>query len=129
MTLPAGEDRNHLVTGPAAPNGQRAACWVVRARGYFYATNTASDTITGYAEAPDGQLTLLHADGISATTDASPIDIAAALDGRQVFELDELAGDLGVYAVAPDGTLTRTATVRGLPAFNGSNGMEGSAVT
>jgi hypothetical protein len=61
-------------TGPAVPNGQRATCWVVQARGYFYATNTASDTITGYAEAPDGQLTLLHADGISATTDAGPID-------------------------------------------------------
>ena len=92
--------------GTAAANGQGATCWLVEARGYRYATNTASDTITGYLEAPDGQLELLHADGVSATTDAGPIDIAAAPDGRQVFELNGLAGDLGVYAVAPDGALT-----------------------
>jgi 6-phosphogluconolactonase (cycloisomerase 2 family) len=116
-------------TGAPAPNGQQATCWVTRARGYVYATNTASDTITGYAEAPDGHLELLHADGISATTDAGPIDLAATPDGRQVFELNGVAGDLGVYAVASDGTLTRTSTVHGLPAFDGSNGMEGIAVT
>jgi 6-phosphogluconolactonase (cycloisomerase 2 family) len=116
-------------TGAPAANGQQAPCWIARARGYFYVTNTASDTITGYAEAPDGQLELLHADGVSATTDKGPIDLAAAPDGRQVFELNGLAGDLGVYAVAPDGTLTRIATVHGLPAFDGSNGMEGIAVT
>jgi hypothetical protein len=77
--------------------------WLVHDARLAYATNTASDTITGYLEAPDGQLELLHADGVSATTDAGPIDIAAAPDGRQVFELNGLAGDLGVYAVAPDG--------------------------
>jgi hypothetical protein len=46
-----------------------------------------------------------------------------------VFELNGLAGDLGVYAVAPDGALTLTATVRGLPAYDGSNGMEGIVAT
>lgn len=39
-----------------------------------------------------GQLDLLHADDISATTDAGPIDIAAAPDGRQVFELNVSRG-------------------------------------
>jgi 6-phosphogluconolactonase (cycloisomerase 2 family) len=116
-------------TGAPAANGQKAPCWLARARGYVYVTNTASDTITGYAEAPDGQLELLHADGVSARTDAGPIDLAAAPGGRQVFELNGLAGDLGVYAVASDGTLTRIATVHGLPVFDGSNGMEGIAVT
>ena len=46
-----------------------------------------------------------------------------------MFELNGLAGDLTVYAVAPDGTLTRINTIGGLPAFNGTNGMEGIAVT
>ena len=46
-----------------------------------------------------------------------------------MFELNGLAGDLGVYAVAPDGTLTHLGTIGGLPAFNGKNGMEGIAVT
>jgi 6-phosphogluconolactonase (cycloisomerase 2 family) len=118
-----------IASGSAVANGQNGTCWLVRARGYFYATNTASNTITGYAEAADGQLSLLRVDGVSARTDAGPIDIAASPDGRQVFELNGLAGDLGVYAVAPDGTLTQTSTVHGLPAFNGFNGMEGIAVT
>jgi 6-phosphogluconolactonase (cycloisomerase 2 family) len=118
-----------IAPGSAVANGQNGTCWLVRARGYFYATNTGSSTITGYAEAADGQLSLLQVDGVSARTDAGPIDIAASSDGRQVFELNGLAGDLGVYAVAPDGTLTQTSTVHGLPVFNGFNGMEGIAVT
>ena len=31
--------------------------------------------------------------------------------------------------VAPDGALTLTATVHGLPAYDGSNGMEGIVAT
>jgi 6-phosphogluconolactonase (cycloisomerase 2 family) len=124
--LPSGALRP---IGLTVTNGQMATCWLVQAGRYFYATNTASNTITGYAEAPDGQLSLLRGDGVSASTDAGPIDIAAAPDGRQVFELNGLAGDLNVYAVAPDGALTLTRTVDGLPAFHGSNGMEGIAVS
>jgi hypothetical protein len=45
-----------IAAGTPVANGQKATCWIVRARGYYYATNTASNTITGYAEAPDGQL-------------------------------------------------------------------------
>jgi 6-phosphogluconolactonase (cycloisomerase 2 family) len=116
-------------SGTAAANGQQATCWITEARGYFYATNTGSNTITGYAEALDGQLSLLNAGGVSATTDAGPIDIVASPNGHQLFELNGLAGDLEVYAVAPDGSLTHIDTIGELPAFNGSNGMEGIAVT
>ena len=116
-------------TGTAAANGQAATCWITEARGYFYATNTASNTITGYAETPHGQLSLLNASGVGASTDGGPIDLAASPGGSQLYELNGLAGDLGVYAVAPDGTLTQTETVGGLPAFDGVNGMEGIAVT
>jgi 6-phosphogluconolactonase (cycloisomerase 2 family) len=128
-TYRVDQDGALIATGSPTASGQNAACWLAEARGYYYVTNTASNTITGYAEAPDGQLALTQADGVSATTDAGPIDLAAAPDGRQLFELNGLAGDLGVYDVASDGTLTRTATVDGLPAFNGSNGMEGIAVS
>ena len=128
-TYRVDQDGALIATGAPAPSGQNAPCWLVEARGYFYVTNTASNTVTGYAEAPDGQLALLRPDGVSATTAAGPIDLEASPDGRYVFELNGLAGDLGVYAVAPDGTLTQTGTVGGLPAFNGSNGMEGIAVS
>jgi 6-phosphogluconolactonase (cycloisomerase 2 family) len=116
-------------TGTTVANDQQAPCWIVDARGYFYLSNTGSNTITGYAEAPDGQLSLLNPTGVTATTDGGPIDIAVSPDGSQLFELNGLAGDLGVYAVAPDGSLTHIDTIGGLPAFNGTNGMEGIAVT
>jgi 6-phosphogluconolactonase (cycloisomerase 2 family) len=116
-------------TGTTVANHQQAPCWIVEAGGYFYLTNTGSNTITGYAEAADGQLSLLNANGVTATTDGGPIDIAVSPDESQLFELNGLAGDLGVYAVAPDGSLTHIDTIGGLPAFNGTNGMEGIAVT
>jgi 6-phosphogluconolactonase (cycloisomerase 2 family) len=113
--------------GAPAPNGQTATCWLVAARRFYYATNTGSNTITGYSERR-GQLSLLEPDGVSATTDPGPIDIAASPDGRFVYELNGLAGTLGIYATGRDGSLTRRGTVTGLPAFNGSSGMEGLVV-
>lgn len=43
--------------------------------------------------------------------------------------LQTVSRAIGVYAVAPDGALTLTATVHGLPAYDGSNGMEGIVAT
>jgi DNA-binding beta-propeller fold protein YncE len=63
------------------PMARPQHAWLAAAGDYFYATNTASDTITGIRR-NKGQLDLLHAVGISATTDAGRIDIAVAPDGR-----------------------------------------------
>jgi 6-phosphogluconolactonase (cycloisomerase 2 family) len=114
--------------GTPAANGQTATCWLASARGYWYASNTGSNTITGYAENDGGQLSLLVADGVSAATDGGPIDIASAPDGRFLYELNGTAGTLGIYAVGADGLLTRSGTVTGLPAFDGHDGMQGLAV-
>jgi hypothetical protein len=54
---------------------------------------------------------------------ASGAEITDAPDGRQVCELNGLAGDVCVCAVASDGTLNLTPMVHGLPAFKRSNGM------
>ena len=114
--------------GTDAPNGQAATCWLVPARGYFYTTNTGSDSITGYSEGASGQLSLLSADGVSAATDGGPIDIAATPRGRFIYELNGTGGSLGIYHVAADGSLTQTGSVTGLRVFDGTNGMQGLAV-
>ena len=127
-TFALARDGSLSAVGSDAPNGQAATCWIVAARGFFYATNTGSDTITGYSEDSAGQLRLLSADGVSARTDGGPIDIAAPPSGRFLYELNGTGGTLGIYKVARDGALTKTGSVSGLPAFDGVNGMQGIAV-
>jgi 6-phosphogluconolactonase (cycloisomerase 2 family) len=127
-TFALGRDGSLAAVAAAAPNGQAATCWIVQARGFFYTTNTGSDTITGYSQDGAGQLHLLSADGVSARTDGGPIDIAATPAGRLVYELNGTGGTLGIYAVGRDGSLTKTGSVTGLRAFDGVNGMQGIAV-
>ena len=79
----------------AAPNQQAATCWLTAAGDYYYATNTGSDSITGYRAGTDGSLSLLDASGVTAATDAGPIDIAASIDGSFVYELNGNAGTRG----------------------------------
>jgi len=120
-----------LVPVAQAPsNHQVALCWLAEVGGHLYTTNTGSNSVTGYDEGSDGTLTLLDADGVTATTDAGPIDLAGTQDGRFLYELNGKAGTAGIYAVASDGGLTRTGTVTGLPVNSAAApGMEGIVVT
>ena len=120
-----------LVPVAQAPsNGQSALCWVAEVGGHLYTTNTGSNTVTGYTEAANGTLTLLNVDGVTATTDAGPIDLAGTEDGRFLYELNGKAGTAGIYAVASDGGLTRTGTLTGLPVNSpAAPGMQGIVVT
>jgi DNA-binding beta-propeller fold protein YncE len=116
-----------LVSGPVA-NGQTATCWSVRIGSYLYAASAGSATITGYRIDPTGALSLLTPSGVSATTGAGPVDIAASPDGQFLYELAAGAGAIDEFAVHADGSLTSIGTVAGLPADNGS-GMEGIATS
>ena len=127
-TFALGRDGSLSAVAADAPNGQAATCWIVQARGFFYTTNTGSDTITGYSQDSAGQLHLLSADGVSARTDGGPIDIAATPTGRFVYELNGTGGTVGIYEVGEDGSLTKTGSVIGLRAFDGINGMQGIVV-
>jgi 6-phosphogluconolactonase (cycloisomerase 2 family) len=123
-------DGTLLPVAQAPSNGQVALCWLAEVGGFLYTTNTGSSTVTGYDEAADGTLTLLDADGVTATTDAGPIDLAGTEDGRFLYELNGAAGTAGIYAVGPDGGLTRTGTVTGLPVNSAAApGMEGIVAT
>ena len=72
--------------------------------------------MTGVRVNRDGALTLLDADGSSATTGATPIDAAVSNDDRFLYVLT--AGDQSIsqYRIAADGSLTSLGAIGGLAA-------------
>jgi 6-phosphogluconolactonase (cycloisomerase 2 family) len=116
-----------LISGPVG-NGQKAGCWSVIAKGFVYVANSGSNTITGYAEDWHGRLTLLNANGVTATTDAAPVDLVASADGRFLYQHAAVAGVVDEFAVNDDGSLTRIGTLTGLTPTN-MTGPEGIAAS
>jgi 6-phosphogluconolactonase (cycloisomerase 2 family) len=111
------------------PDGQAATCWSVVAKGYLYDANAGSSTITGYSENWRGQLTLLNASGVTATTDAGAVDLAASGDGQFLYQEAAAAGAIDEFKVQDDGSLVRIGTVTGLPPVAGGLGIEGIAAS
>jgi 6-phosphogluconolactonase (cycloisomerase 2 family) len=109
-------------------NAQAATCWSVVAKGFVYTANAGSNTITGYAENWHGQLTLLNTDGITATTDAGPVDLAASSDGRYIYQEATGAGVIDEFKANNNGSLTQIGTVTGFTPDNGT-GFEGIAAS
>jgi 6-phosphogluconolactonase (cycloisomerase 2 family) len=97
---------------------ETAACWVVVTRNgrYTYTTNTGSNSISGFRIASDGALTLLDADGKTATTGAGPLDLALAKNSRLLFSLNSGVPEIQGFAVNGDGSLDALGSVGGLPA-------------
>jgi 6-phosphogluconolactonase (cycloisomerase 2 family) len=110
------------------PNGQAATCWSVLAKGFVYVSNSGSSTITGYSEDSAGVLSLLDPSGVTATTDAAPVDLAASRDGKYLYQEATRAGAIDEFKVNDNGSLTRIGTITGLPIDNGS-GIEGIAAS
>ncbi|MDX6255516.1 MAG: hypothetical protein QOJ11_1850 [Frankiales bacterium] len=110
------------------PNGQAAACWSVVANGRVYVANAGSASITGYNEDAAGGLTLHDASGVTATTGAGSVDIAATSDGQFLYEEANGAGEIDEFHVNADGSLTSLGTVAGLGIVNGV-GAEGIAAS
>lgn len=111
------------VVSGSIPTMQTAACWIVVTRGgrFAYTTNTGSNSITGYRVDRDGALTRLEADGVTATTDAGPIDAAFDTASRHLYVLNSGSQTIGAYVRGPGGRLTPLPGIGGLPV--GSNGL------
>ena len=99
--------------GTTTPSGQAALCWIASARGFYYGTNTASDSISSFRVGKDGTPTLVAA--VAATTDAGPTDMAVSADQRTLYVQGGAAGTVDVFRVAWNGSLTQIQTVTGLP--------------
>ena len=97
---------------------ETAACWAVATRNgrYAYVTNTGSGSVTGYAVAQDGGLTLLDADGVTGVTGpgSSPID-AAFSENDYLYVLNAAAHSISGFRVNSDGSLEPAAGAAGLP--------------
>jgi 6-phosphogluconolactonase (cycloisomerase 2 family) len=116
-----------VISGHVA-NGQSATCWSAMARGYLFTANAGSATITAYLPGTAGVLHLRDANGVTATTGAGPVDLAASPDGGFLYQEATGAGAIDEFRVGRDGSLTLIGTVAGFPPDNGS-GMEGIAAT
>ena len=102
--------RASVIDGPVATT-ETAACWLVTsANGRFaFAANTGSGTITTFAIAPDGNLTRLAADGVSAVTPGPAADLGLSRNGRFLYV--RAGATIYSLAVGHDGSLTNLGSV------------------
>ena len=112
----------------STPVGQGAACWVaVSPSGRFAYTGNASGSISGYAIAPDGALTALDADGLTAPLIPSPRDLDFDASGRFLVAVSPGnaadGGQVTSFHAAGDGSLTVVDTA---PAAAGITGAAAS---
>ena len=109
----------------SVPNFETAPCWLVVTNGgrYVFTTNTPDDSLSAYTIENDGQITLVDGDGRSGEPGAGtrPLDMDLSDDGRHLYTLNIGNGTISTFRVGPDGSLTETATVSGVPA--GVNGL------
>lgn len=104
-------------------DGQVALCWIEPAAGFYYVSNTGSNTLSGYEIRPDGTPVLVGGTGVVATTDPGPIDQTSP-PGTRLLYVETGGGTVDEFAVAADGSLAPVGTVAGLPP-----GIEGIAST
>lgn len=119
----AGATGSLSAISPSVGTTETAACWVVitgNAR-FAYTSNTGSSTISGYRLTRDGELNLLDADGVTATTTASPIDLALTNNSRFLYSLDSGSGTISAFRVNSNGSLTPAPGASGLE--TGANGL------
>jgi len=123
LTTYALQGDGSLTDPRSLSDGQVALCWITRVRGFYYVSNTGSNTVSGYRLDAAGTPSLVGATGVVATTEAGTIDSAAAAD-RFLYVETGITSTVDEFRVEADGTLTSLGTVTGLPP-----GIEGIAAT
>jgi DNA-binding beta-propeller fold protein YncE len=103
----------------SAGSTQAATCWVAPARGFLFASNAGSASISGYSASPSGSLTLLG----QTSTDAGTVDAAASPGGRFLYVQTGGNGIVDEFLTHHDGTLTPIGSVT----VAGAAGGEGIA--
>jgi 6-phosphogluconolactonase (cycloisomerase 2 family) len=100
-------------------NGQGAACWAASTSNgrLVYTANAATDSISAYAVAWNGSLSLLTPGGATAQLAAGthPLDEAISHD-RFLYVNGGNTGTINAFKIAGNGSLTSLGSVGGLPA-------------
>lgn len=107
----------HTISGAVATH-QAAPCWLVVGKNgkFAYTANAGAGTISGFAIAADGSLSLLDPTGASASGLAHPLDEAVSNNGRFLYVLNDGNHDVVGYRIAADGSLSPLGEVGSLPA-------------
>jgi DNA-binding beta-propeller fold protein YncE len=101
--------------------GGAATCWIVGIGSRFYASNTGSDTLSGYEVDGSG---LLSALGDTATGPA-PVDAAASSDGQFLYVQTGAEGGVDELRVNGDGSLVPIGSIL-VPDTAGGEGIAAS---
>ena len=106
-----------LVSG-AVPTTQGAACWIaVSPSGRFaFSANAATSSISSFAVAGNGALTLLAGAAGSTGINAGALDTTVSPDGKQLNVLAPRSLKLVSFAIGPHGALTPLGEVGGFAA-------------
>lgn len=109
-----------LTISPSIPTTETAACWTLVSKDsrFAYTTNAGSGSVSGYRIGSNGALTLLNADGVTASTGqgSAPIDLASDNRGRFLYVLTNGAHAVMSYRINSNGSLTKIDEDGGLPA-------------
>lgn len=98
------------VGGPVSNDGQAASCWLVTTRDgrFAYEANAGSSTISSYAVARSGALTLVN--DAAAAVGGGLLDMALSKEGHFLYVRDG-SGTVNAYRVGTDGTLTAAGSL------------------
>jgi 6-phosphogluconolactonase len=103
-----------------------ANCWnAVTPNGrFFYVSNSASATISGFAINNNGSLTPVGSTIVGSNpTGATNLDIAVSADGTFLYTLNSGNGTIGIFRIETDGTLAAFGSVDGIERASGFNGI------
>ena len=101
-----------------ALTGQAATCWIAQARGFYYASNAGSASLSGYSSSWHGQLSFVG----QTTTDAGTVDAAASSGGQYLYVQTGGNGIVDEFAVNANGSLSAIGSVT-VPGAVGGEGI------
>jgi len=121
-----GEDGSLDRASSNVMTGQRAACWAVATKNgrFGYVTNAGTGNISGFAISPNGESTLLNADGVTAVTGGNPTDAALSGNSRFLYVRVSALSQIAIFRIASDGSLQALPSLQGTP-----DGLAGLAAT
>jgi 6-phosphogluconolactonase len=111
------------VISASVPTGGLAACWVVVTPDgrWAFDTNAHGGTISSFAIARNGAITLRASVAANTGAGSAPLDLGVSANGRFLYVNESASHRLMAYAIGPGASLTAVSNAPALPA--GSSGL------